>query len=106
MICKKCSTELTMLSDDYRAVEFCVFCLDKEMAELTSTIAGKFRVRAIAAQEDDSPAGEVEELTILREIEAVALLPRPVDSHYTVADSSKLEWYGWTLKPGSFRPQS
>ena len=88
-----------MLSDDYSAVEFCVFCLDKEMAELTNTIAGKFRVRAIAPQEDDSPAGEVEELTILREIEAVALLPRPVDR-------SKLEWYGWTLKPGSFGPQS
>src|SRR3984885_10362026 len=106
MICKKCSNELTMLSDDYRAVEFCVFCLDKEMAELTNTIAGKFRVRAIAAQEDDSPAGELEELAILREIEAVALLPRQADRHYTFADGSKLEWYGWTLKPGSFGPQS
>jgi hypothetical protein len=87
-----------MLSDDNSAVEFCMFCLDKEMAELTNTIAGKFRVRAIAAQEDDSPAGEVEELTILREIEAAALLPRPVDRHYTFADGSKLKWYGWALK--------
>ena len=106
MICKECCNDLTILSDDDGAVEFCVFCLDTEMAEMTDTIAGKFRVRAIAAQEDDSLAGEVEELTILEEIEAVALLPRPADGHYTFADGSKLEWYGWTLKPGSFEPQS
>ena len=79
MICKKCGNELTKLSGDDGAVEFCLFCLDAEMAELTNTIAGKFRARAIAALEDDSPAGEVEELTILKEIETAALLPRPAD---------------------------
>jgi hypothetical protein len=99
MICKECCNDLTVLSDDDGAVEFCVFCLDTEMA-MTGTIAGKFRVRAIGAQEDDSLAGEVEELTILKEIEAVALLPWPVDGHYTFADGSKLEWYGWALKLG------
>jgi len=76
------------------------------MAEMTGTIAGTFRVRVIAAQEDFSPAGEVEELKLLEEIEAVALDPRPADGHYTFSDGSKLEWYGWTLKPGSFGPQS
>jgi hypothetical protein len=105
MTCKKCGNERTILSGDDGGVEFCVFCLDAEMAEMTDSIAGKFRVRAIAAQEDDSLAGEVEELTILKEIEAVALLPWPVGGHYTFADGSKLEWYGWTLKPGSFGPR-
>lgn len=105
MICKKCGSEQTILSDDNGTVEFCVFCLDEEMAELTNTIAGKFRARVIVAQEDDSPVGEVEELTILREIEAAALLPWPMDGHYTFADGSKLAWYGWTFKPGTFAPQ-
>src|ERR1700677_4946008 len=88
MICKRCCNELTMLSDD-GAVEFCFFCLDAEMAEVTNTIAGKFRARAMAAQEDDSLAGEVEELTILREIEAAALHPRPMDGYYTFADGGE-----------------
>jgi len=60
----------------------------------------------IAAQEDESLAGEVEELTILKEIEAITLLPWPVDGQYTFVDGSKLEWYVWTLKSGSFGPQS
>ena len=106
MICKKCGNELTKLSGDDGAVEFCLFCLDAEMAELTNTIAGKFRARAIAALEDDSPAGEVEELTILKEIETAALLPWPADGHFIFADGSKLEWYGWTLKSGSLGPHS
>jgi len=105
MICKECGNERTILNND-GAAEFCVFCLDAEMAELTNTIAGRFRARAIAAQEDDSLAGEVEELTILNEIEMAALHPRPVDGHYTFSDGSKLEWYGWTWKSGSVGPQS
>ena len=105
MICKKCCNELTILNND-GAVEFCLFCLDAEMAELTNTIAGKFRARAIAAQEDDSPAGEVEELTILKEIETAALLPWPADGCYAFSDGSSLQWCGWTLKPGSLGPHS
>ena len=42
MKCEECSNELTMLSDDGGTFEFCFFCLDKEMAEMTDTIANKF----------------------------------------------------------------
>jgi len=98
MKCEECSNELTMLSDDGGTFEFCFFCLDKEMAEMTDTIANKFRVRVIAAQEDDSLEGENEEAKLLGEIEKVALDPYPADWCYTFSDGSKLEWYGWTLK--------
>ena len=97
MICKECSNELTTLSDKNGRCDFCLFCFDKEMAGFTNTIAGKFRVRAIAAQEDGSLAGEIEELRILEEIEEVSLHPRPADGCYVFSDGSKLEWYGWTL---------
>jgi hypothetical protein len=106
MICKECSNERTILSDESGTFDFCFFCFDKEMAELANTIAGKFRVRAIAAQGDDSLAGEIEEQKVLKEIEAAALLPWPMDGHYTFADGSKLEWYGWALKLDDLRPQS
>ena len=95
-----------MLTDDNGAVEFCAVCFDKEMAELTNTIAGKFRVRAIAAQEDDSPEGEIEEAKILEEIEAAALDPYPEDWCYTFSDGSRLQWYGWTAKLDDLRWQS
>ncbi len=106
MICKKCGNELTKLSGDDGAVEFCLFCLDAEMAELTNTIAGKFRVKAIAAQENDSPEGEVAELKLLEEIEAIALHSRPADGCYAFSDGSSLQWCGWTLKSGSLGPHS
>ena len=98
MICKECGNERTIFSDKSGTFDFCFFCLDKEVAGLTNTIAGKFRVRAIAAQEDDSLAGEIEELKILREIEAVSLHRRPADGCYVFSDGSELRWYGWALK--------
>jgi hypothetical protein len=106
MICRECCNERTILSDRNGAFEFCFFCLDNEMAELTNTIAGKFRVRAIAAQEDDTVEGEIEELKLLEEIEDVAIQPRPVDGYYTFPDGSKLRWYGWAVKLDDLRSQS